>query len=201
LAQSVARLRKLDGLSDAQLAGAASVTLAATPSIFETIAKFRAVRILWGEILGIAGLPNTPLSLHGETSRLCLAKVDAHFNILRSATAAFAAVIGGADSFSALPHSFNQGLANGFARRVARNAQLLLQHEAQLWRVADPAAGAGAVETRTRHICEEAWSVLQRLESGGQLAFGGARQRAWPVIGVARYLNPVSPALDVEAAP
>jgi methylmalonyl-CoA mutase len=200
LSQCVARLRKLDGLSDAQLAGAASVTLAATPSIFETIAKFRAVSILWGEILNQAKLPDRPLALHGETSRLSLAQVDAHSNILRSATAVFAAAIGGADSFSALPHSFNQGVANGFARRVARNAQLLLQHEAQLWRVSDPAGGAGAIEARTRQVCDEAWAILQRLESGEQPKFDTSRQRAKLVIGVSAYKNPVALVADVEAA-
>ncbi len=198
LAEAVAHLRKLESLNDAQLAGAVSVTLAATQSIFTTIAKFRAVRILWREILKQSGLPNQPLTLHGETSRLCLATEDAHTNILRIATSAFSAGLGGADSFSTLPHSFSQGIANEFARRIARNAQLLLQHESQVWRVSDPAAGAGAIETRTQPICEEAWAVLKKIERGERLTFGSNHSRVAPQIGVTSFKNGVVHPVDVE---
>lgn len=181
-------------LRDRTLKGLVSVTLAATQSIFDTIAKFRAARIVWGEIL-----PDAPLALHGETSRLCLAKEDAHSNILRIAASAFAAGLGGADSFSALPHSFNQGIANGFARRVARNAQLLHRHEAQIWRVADPAAGAGVIEKRTQQLCDEAMAIFKAVERGEQIAFDPTRQHVSPVIGVSVHRHPIATPADVEA--
>lgn len=189
----VALAEAFSHLRDLTLTGSVSVTLAATQSIFDTIAKFRAARIAWREIL-----PDVPLALHGETSRLCLAKEDAHSNILRIAASAFAAGLGGADSFSALPHSFNQGIANGFARRLARNAQLLLQHEAQLWRVADPAAGAGAIEKRTQQLYEEAMAIFKAARRGEQIAFDPTRQHVSPVIGVSVHRHPATPA-DVEA--
>jgi methylmalonyl-CoA mutase len=178
---------------DLTLNGSVSVTLSATQSIFDTIAKFRAARIVWREIL-----PEAPLALHGETSQLCLAKEDAHSNILRLAASAFAAGLGGADSFSALPHSFNQGIANGFARRVARNAQLLLQHEAQIWRVADPAAGAGAIEKRTQQLCDRARAIIKAVERGEQVKFDPLRQHVSPVIGVSVHGNPATSPNDVE---
>lgn len=201
LAGALASLRSLEGFSDALLARSVSMSLAATQSIFDTISKFRAARILWQEVLRHASLPDAALELHGETSRLCLAKEDAHTNILRLATSAFAAGIGGADSFCALPHSFKQGLANSFARRIARNAQLVLRHEAQIWRVADPAAGAGAIERRTHRMCEEAWDVLRRMERGERPAFDPGHARVAPRIGVALFKNPAVHPADVEAAP
>lgn len=201
LAGALANLRLLEGFSDALLARSVSVSLAATQSIFDTIAKFRAARVLWREVLRHASLPDKALALHGETSRLCLAKEDAHTNILRLAASAFAAGLGGADSFCALPHSFSQGVANSFARRVARNSQLLLQHEAQLWRVCDPAAGAGAVERRTQRMCDEAWAVLRNIESGERITFNRARQRVSPVIGVTSFKNSTDQPVDVELAP
>jgi methylmalonyl-CoA mutase len=188
LAEAFSRLR------DLALTGSGSVTLAATQSILDTIAKFRAARILWREIQA-----DSSLALHGETSRLCLAKEDVHSNILRIAASAFAAGLGGADSFSALPHSFNQGIANGFARRVARNAQLLLQHEAQVWRVADPAAGAGAIEKRTQQLCEEAKAIFMAVERGEQITFDRTRQHVSPVIGVSVHRHSIATPADVEA--
>jgi methylmalonyl-CoA mutase len=201
LAGAVANLRLLDRLDAAQLARSISVTLTSTQSIFESIAKFRALRILWREVLRHAGLPDTPLILHGETSRLCLATEDAHTNILRIATSAFAAGLGGADSFCALPHAFAQGIANGFARRIARNAQLLLQHESQLWRVADPAAGAGAIEQRTQKICDEAWATLQKIERGEKLTYNSGHEQVAPQIGVTSFKNGVDHPADVELMP
>lgn len=199
LAGALANLRSLEGFSDDLLARAVSVSLAATQSIFDTIAKFRAARILWREVLRHAGLPDMTLELHGETSRLCLAKEDAHTNILRLATSAFAAGLGGVDSFSTLPHSFNQGPANSFARRLARNAQLLLQHESQVWRVADPAAGAGAIERRTRMMCDGAWAILQKIERGERPAFDPKHAHVAPRIGVTSFKNPLAQPADVEA--
>lgn len=199
LAEGVASLRSLENSDDALLSRAVSLTLSATQSIFDTMAKFRAARILWSEILNAAKLPVASLSLHGETSRNCLATEDAHSNILRIATSAFAAGLGGADSFSALPHSFNQGIANDFSRRVARNAQLLLEHESQLWRVADPAAGAGAIERRTEQICDEAWSTLQARERGEHIQLDPKRQRSAPLIGVSLFKNAKTYDPDIEA--
>jgi methylmalonyl-CoA mutase len=190
----VALAEAFSRLHDLALKGSISIILTATQSIFDTIAKFRAARIVWQEML-----PDTQLALHGETSQLCLAKEDAHSNILRIAASAFAAGLGGADSFSALPHSFNQGIANGFARRVARNAQLLLQHEAQIWRVTDPAAGAGAIEKRTQQLCEEARAIFKAAQRGEQIAFDPTHQHVSPVIGVSVHRQPIAAPADVEA--
>ena len=74
--------------------------------------------------------------------------------------------LGGADSICVLPFSLAQGLPNAFARRVARNVQTVLAEESNLWRVADPASGAGYIEALTQGLCEKAWAVFQRAEAG-----------------------------------
>jgi methylmalonyl-CoA mutase len=201
LAEAVSALCALEILNDEALAGAVSLTLAASQEFFSTIAKFRAARILWAEILATSKLPQKPLALHGETSRLMMANVDAHSNILRVSTAVFAAGLGGADSICALPFSISQGLPNEFARRVARNSQLLLLHESQLWRVSDPAGGAGVIEAKTNKLCDEAWHVLQACESGHWPSGEVASASALPVIGVAKYMNPTEGPQEVEGAP
>jgi methylmalonyl-CoA mutase len=201
LASAIAHLRTLEFLGDDALSKAVSLTLSATQDMFATMAKFRAARILWREVLRLCKLPDAPLALHGETSRVMLASVDAHSNILRSVTAVFGAGIGGADSLSVLPFSFNQGVPNAFARRVARNVQNLLLHESHLWRVLDPAAGAGAIEAKTQRLCEQAWAVLQKAEQGQWPEADPGRSRAKPLIGVTVYPAPKDYAAEVEAQP
>lgn len=199
LAQAVSHLRALDGLSDTQLAKAVSITLAAHQQMFATLAKFRAVRILWRQMLAASKLPDAPLALHGETSRLMIASVDAHSNILRAVAAAFGAGLGGADTFCALPFSQAQGVPNSFARRVSRNLQYILLHESHLWRADDPAAGAGAVERQTQHFCEQAWTVFQSVERGEMPVADGGTSPATPIIGVSKYMNASDHAAEIEA--
>lgn len=166
LAEAVGFLRQLGSLNDVYLVRAVGVTLAASQDMFITLAKFRAMRLLWNRVLEAAGLPEHPLRLHGETSRRMMAQLDPHTNILRATAAVFGAGLGGADSITVLPFSSTQGLPNAFARRVARNVQTVLMEESHLWRVADPASGAGYIEELTRALCEKAWKIFQSAEAG-----------------------------------
>jgi methylmalonyl-CoA mutase len=178
-----------------------SVTLAATQNLFPTLAKFRAMRILWRELLAEVGVSDAALALHGETSRLIYSDIDAHTNILRGVAAVFAAGLGGADSFSVLPFSTLQGMPNAFARRVARNTQSVLLHEAHLWRVQDPAAGAGAIETLTQDLCTE---VRAALRSTGQKPWTNNRPPApnlAPIVGVTKYQLQATPKAEIADAP
>ena len=201
LAMALGHFREMEFLDDGQLAGAISITLSAVQNPFVTLAKFRAARLLWHNLLNHCRLPFHPLKLHGETSRLMFAGTDAHGNILRCVAAAFGAGLGGADSFCVLPFSQAQGMPNAFARRVARNLQHVLLRESELWRVDDPASGAGFVESETRRICEQAWDVMRRCERGdwpmGNQVSGSVR----PIVGVERY-NPMQvlpPEIEDEA--
>lgn len=187
LADGVSHLRALAALADADLARAVSMTLAADQDMFMTLAKFRAARLLWAQVLAAAKLPAAPLSLHGETSWRSMATLDPHTNILRATAAVFGAGLGGASSFTVLPFSQAQGTPNNFARRVARNVQTVLLEEAELWRVDDPAAGAGVIEDLTARICERAWAVFQAAEKGARPKPRPEATTSLPVVGTTAY--------------
>lgn len=199
LAGAVAKMRALDTLNDLHLVCAVGVTLSASQDMFATLAKFRAMRLLWRRMLEAAGLPKTALRLHGETSWRMMAKLDPHTNILRATAAVFGAGLGGADSITVLPHSLAQGLPNAFARRVARNVQTVLEEEANLWRVADPASGAGYVEEMTQRLCDSAWAVFQKAEAGQWPEPDPSSPLNLPVIGTSAYRLPTEYVADVES--
>ncbi|WP_162914441.1 methylmalonyl-CoA mutase subunit beta [Taklimakanibacter lacteus] len=171
LATGVAYLRRLDKLPGEILKRAVGLALAADQDMFATLAKFRALRLLWSRVLAASGLEADALQIHGETSWRMMTAQDPHTNILRSTAAVFGASLGGADLITVLPFSLAQGLPDEFARRIARNTQTILQEESQLWRVSDPASGSGYIEHLTRSFCEAAWSLFQDIEKrGGILA-------------------------------
>ena len=87
--------------------------------------------------------------------------------MLRATMATFSAGLGGADSINVLPHTLALGLPDAFARRAARNTQLVLLEESNLAKVSDPAAGSGGIETLTQQLCEAAWSLFQEIEKAG----------------------------------
>ena len=99
-----------------------------------------------------------------------MTKRDPHGNIVRGTIAALAAAVGGADAITVLPFSAALGVPDGFARRIARNTQTILIEESNLHRVADPAAGSGAIEALTDALCQAAWWFFQRIEKAGGAA-------------------------------
>lgn len=146
-----------------------SLSIVADADQFGTISKARAVRRLWASVIGTLVLEQLPAHLHMTTSNRMLTKSDPWVNLLRNTVAAFAAGIGGADSVCVLPHTLAVGLPDALARRLARNTQAILLEESNLARVIDPAAGSGAVETRTDQLCAAAWAVFQDIEAKGGL--------------------------------
>src|SRR5213079_2875733 len=75
--------------------------------------------------------------------------------------------LGVANAVTVLPHTLALGLPDPFARRVARNTQLILLEESNLAKVADPAAGSGGIEALTQQLCEAAWALFQEIEKAG----------------------------------
>ncbi|MGL4438995.1 MAG: methylmalonyl-CoA mutase family protein [Bosea sp. (in: a-proteobacteria)] len=144
-----------------------SFMLAIDADQFIGIAKLRALRLLMARVQQACKLDATPIPLHAETAWRMLTRTDTPVNMLRNAIAVFSAGIGGADSVTVLPHTSALGLGDGFARRIARNTQLVLLEEAHLWRVIDPAAGAGGFEALTDQLCEKAWAEFQQIEREG----------------------------------
>lgn len=134
---------------------------------FVSMAKVRALRRLWARVQEACSIPPSTASIHAETSFRMMTAADPETNILRTTIAAFAAAAGGADSIAILPHTIAHGLPAGFARRVARNAQLIMANESHIDHVADPACGSGAVETLTAELCAAAWQEFQQIEAEG----------------------------------
>jgi methylmalonyl-CoA mutase len=141
--------------------------LAADADQFLTIAKFRAVRKLWARVEQACGLTPTPAYVSAETAWRMMTRRDPYVNMLRSTIAVFAAGVGGADAIAVLPFTAALGLPDGFARRIARNTQLVLLEESNLAKVSDPTAGSGAIEELTQELSEAAWSLFQDIEKVG----------------------------------
>jgi methylmalonyl-CoA mutase len=172
LANALAYLRALEaqGLDLDQARRAIFFRLAADQDQFLTMAKFRSLRKLWARIEEACGLTPRPALVCAETAWRMMAKRDPHGNIVRGTIAALAAAVGGADAITVLPFSAALGVPDGFARRIARNMQTILIEESNLHRVADPAAGSGAIEALTDALCQTAWWFFQRIERAGGAA-------------------------------
>jgi methylmalonyl-CoA mutase len=169
LATGVGYLRALEarGHSLDTARRALSFLLVADADEFLTVAKLRALRRLWAQVEQACGLEPRPIRLHAETAWRMTTRRDPWVNMLRTTVAAFSAGIGGADAITVLPFTAALGLSDAFARRIARNIQLILLDEANLARVADPAAGAGGFEALTDALCEKAWGLFQEIEREG----------------------------------
>jgi methylmalonyl-CoA mutase len=181
VAAGVAYLRLL-GEADVSVPDALrqiSFRFAADDDQFMTIAKLRAARQLWARVAEVLGEPDAgAATVHAVTSLPMMAQRDPWVNMLRTTLAAFAAGVGGADTV--LVHPFDvaipgglPGAAPSFARRIARNTQLLLLEESHIGQVLDPAAGSWYVEELTEQLAEQAWTHFQDIESRG--GFGAAR--------------------------
>jgi methylmalonyl-CoA mutase len=169
LATAIAYLRMLEagGIELDAARSAISFRLAADADQFLTMAKFRALRSLWARIEQACGLAPKPIFVAAETAWRMLTQRDPYVNMLRATIATFAAGLGGANAITVLPHTLALGLPDPFARRAARNTQLVLLEESNLAKVADPAAGSGGIETLTRQLCETAWALFQEIEKAG----------------------------------
>src|ERR1019366_6574659 len=134
LAAGVAYLRAIEGagvaLEDAQKMIYAR--LSADADQFLTMAKFRALRLLWARIEQSCGLAPKPIFIAADTAWRMLTKRDPYVNMLRATMATFSAGLGGANSINVLPHTLALGLPDAFARRAARNTQLVLLEESNL---------------------------------------------------------------------
>jgi methylmalonyl-CoA mutase len=172
LATALAYLRALEasGVALADARRMIYLRLAADADQFLTTAKFRALRKLWGRVEEACGLTPAPAFIAAETAWRMMTRRDPLVNMLRATVAVVAAGLGGADSIAIVPHTAAIGLPNGFARRIARNTQLILLEESNLAKVADPAAGAGGFESLTHELCAAAWSLFQEIEKAGGAA-------------------------------
>ena len=171
LSLAVAYLRALEagGIALERARAAISFRLSADADQFLTIAKFRALRLVWARVEAACGLAPKPVFIAAETAWRMLTQRDPYVNMLRATMATFSAGLGGANSVTVLPHTLALGLPDPSARRIARNTQLILLEESNLAKVSDPAAGSGGIEALTQQLCEAAWQLFQEIERAGGL--------------------------------
>ena len=151
---------------------------------FMEIAKFRAARMLWADIVKqyAPKCPRTDckntgadgtcycackMVAHAETSNFNLTLFDAHVNLLRTQTEAMSAAIAGVNSITVSPFDKAYETPDDFSERIARNQQLLLKEESHLNRIVDPAAGSYYIENLTVAIAKQAWDLFLAVEEAG----------------------------------
>ena len=168
-AARVLRMLGATGIPVARAAGLVEFRYAATDEQFLTIAKLRAARRLWARLLEVCGASQVDQRQHAVTSRPMMSRYDPWVNMLRTTVAAFSATVGGADAVTVQPFDRPLGRPDAFGRRIARNQMALLNDEAHVGAVTDPAGGAWAVERLTHDLAAAAWDFVQALESGTSL--------------------------------
>lgn len=175
LASAVEQLRWLDGagLTPEQIAPRLALRLATGSDVLIAIAKLRAARKLWALVLAGCGIDRDTMPapfLDACTSLRAVARQDPWVNVIRATTEVFAAVCGGADAIEVVPLDARLGRSGDFARRLARNTQVVLAEEGALGRVVDPLGGAYAIEHLTEELVQAAWKRLQDIEAQGGYA-------------------------------
>jgi len=190
LAAAVAYLRAMleRGLTIEEAAGQIMFGFSMGANFFLQIAKLRALRPLWAQIVEAFGGSKEAqrMHIHARPALFFKTVYDPYVNMLRNTTEIFSGVVGGVDSFESSP--FDEPIRKGdeFSRRIARNVQIILQEEFGLLQPIDPAGGSWAVETLTKQMKEKIWAEFQAIEEkGGMLA---ALQEGYPQTEIAAVL-------------
>ena len=167
------------GLTADEVAKRIKFNMGVSTNYFMEIAKFRAARMLWAQIVKQyepACDCACKMAVHAITSEFNQTIYDAHVNLLRSQTEAMSAVIAGIDSLTVVPFDKQYKTPGEFSERMARNQQLLLKEESDMDKIVDPAGGSYYVETLTVAIAQEGWKVFLAVEEeggfGAQVAAG-----------------------------
>lgn len=163
-----------EGYSVPEVTSRIKFTFGVGSNYFMELAKFRAARWLWAEIVGAHGDEfkgdAAKIHQHAVTSTWNKTIFDAHVNLLRTQTEAMSATLGGVDSLTVQPFDVTYQESDDFSERIARNQQLLLKEESHFDKVIDPAAGSYYVEYLTNSIAEEAWKLFLSVDEAGGFA-------------------------------
>jgi methylmalonyl-CoA mutase len=158
------------GLNVDDFAGRLSFFFAIGMNFFMEAAKLRAARLLWSRIMSEFE-PNKQSSLmlrtHCQTSGVSLQEQDPYNNVIRTAYEAMSAALGGTQSLHTNALDEAIALPTEFSARIARNTQLILQHETGVTKVVDPLAGSYYVESLTADLAEKAWALIEEVEALG----------------------------------
>lgn len=145
------------------------VKLSLGSNFFMEIAKVRAFRLLWSEMIKAFGgnEASQKIWIHGKTAKFNKSIYDVYVNVLRTSTEGFAGVIGGVDSLELACFNELVEIPDESSRRMARNQQVILKEEAHFGKVIDPAGGCYYVESLTNELAKLAWALMQELETNG----------------------------------
>ncbi len=158
------------GVSADLAASKIKFTFGVGSSYFMEMAKFRAARILWANIVKAYGAKedtSSVMKIHAVTSAWNQTVYDPYVNMLRATTESMSAVLAGVDSLEVLPFDKAFRKPATFSNRIARNTQILLKEESYFDRIVDPAAGSYYIENLTSSITEEAWKLFKQVEEKG----------------------------------
>ncbi len=169
MSTAVTYLRAMEaaGLSIEVAARQIQFTFSAGSDLWLTMAKYRAARRLWRQVLQDCGVSDIPMKLNAVAAVHSITVKDPWVNILRGTAACFAAATGGADIITTLPHDLMLGSTDKFSRRIARNIQVVLMEESSLAKVTDPAAGSFALEKITSDVSTAAAKAFAAIETAG----------------------------------
>ncbi len=139
-------------------------------NFFMEIAKMRAARKLWHQIMTDFGAENPKskmLRTHCQTSGVSLTEQDPYNNVVRTTIEAMAATLGGTQSLHTNAFDEAVALPTDRSARIARNTQLILQEESGITHVADPLGGSYYVEQLTQQLADKAWALIEEVEAAG----------------------------------
>ena len=157
------------GLSADQVAERIKFNMGIGSNYFMELAKFRAGRMIWAEIVKAYGASDEACKMwvHAVTSEFNQTIYDAHVNLLRTMTETMSAALAGVNSIETLAFDSCFRRPDEFSERIARNQQFLLRDESHLNKVVDPAGGSYYIETLTVSIAEQAWKIFNEVEDNG----------------------------------
>lgn len=157
------------GMDAAEVASRIKFNMGISSNYFMELAKFRAARMLWAQIVKQYGVAEEgcKMAVHASTSRFNQTIYDAYVNLLRSQTECMSAALAGVDSITVTPFDVPYKRPDEFSERIARNQQFLLKEESHLDKVVDPAGGSYYVETLTVSIAAQAWKLFLDVEEKG----------------------------------
>ncbi len=160
------------GLSVDDAAQQIRFSFAVGPNFFMEIAKIRAARVLWAQVVKAFGgnAESQKINMHARTGLYNKTQKDPYVNMLRTTTEALSAAIAGVDSMCVGNFDEVSRVPDTFSRRISRNTQVILQEECELTAVVDPAGGSWAVEWLTNEVSEKAWDFFKTIEAKGGIA-------------------------------
>ena len=219
LATAVEYLRALTdaGIDIDTAARKVRFTLAMGGDFFMSLAKVRALRLLWAQVVKACGGndESSKACIHATTTRRNKSSLDVYVNMLRLTTEATSAVLANVQSLDIAPFDSVAQKPDDFSRRIAQNLHIILRDECQFDKVLDPAGGSPYVESLTAQLAEKAYSLFAETEKNGgmtkavlagtpQTAVAAAanektkllQQRRMNLVGVNAYANPVEKPLE-----